>query len=92
MVSLSLFAISFSLSLFEVDISFGERESNWSYFNLVFALDNNIFFLFKEKARGEVIIIIISYFKYDRITSLEFSTFQSFLVICTETTILESKI
>ena len=40
----------------------GERESNWGYFNLVFAFDNNTFFfiyIFKEKPRGEVNIIII---------------------------------
>ena len=54
--------ISFSLSLFVVDISFGERESNQGYFNLVFAFDNNTFFyLFKEKPRGEVNIIIIEF-------------------------------
>ena len=32
---------------FVVDISFGERESNWGYFNLVFAFVNNTFYLKK---------------------------------------------
>ena len=35
----------FILDRFVVDISFGERESNWDYFNLVFAFDNNTFFI-----------------------------------------------
>ena len=45
----SLSAISFSLSLFVVDISFREKESNWGYFNLVFAFDNNTFFYLKKR-------------------------------------------
>ena len=36
-----------------------------------------------------IIIIFMSYFKYDRIISSKLSIFQSFLVIRTKTTILD---